>query len=245
MIHNEPESILNKSESIQTDLESNSELEKILKNDNNFIEYFSDYSGNLKILIFVIIIIFYIYYLNYVEPEFEELNDTMKKALRLLELKAKKGTLTNQIYQEILEIFNCEDITLYSVKKFLKNMVNLGVTFVDMCVDSCCAFTGQYEELLHCPVCNKSRYLKQKTRKKATYFFLEDRFRIQFQDQERVKKLLYRSLYQSNEGFYNDIFDGILYKTLCQERFFSNPYDICLIGSTDGYQIFRQKRNDC
>ena len=245
MIHNKPESILNESESIQTDLESNSELEEILKNDNNFIEYFSDYSGNLKILIFVIIIIFYIYYLNYVEPEFEELNDTMKKALRLLELKAKKGILTNQIYQEILEIFNCEDITLYSVKKFLKNMVNLGVTFVDMCVDSCCAFTGQYEELLHCPVCNKSRYLKQKTRKKATYFSLEDQFRIQFQDQERVKKLLYRSLYQSNEGFYNDIFDGILYKTLCQEGFFSNPYDICLIGSTDGYQIFWQKRNDC
>jgi hypothetical protein len=245
LIHNEPESILNESESIQTDSESNSELEEILENDNNFIEYFSDYSGNLKILIFVIIIIFYIYYLNYIEPEFEELNDTMKKALRLLELKAKKGTLTNQIYQEILEIFNCEDITLYSVKKFLKNMVNLGVTFVDMCVDSCCAFTGQYEELLHCPVCNKSRYLKQKTRKKATYFSLEDRFRIQFQDQERVKKLLYRSLYQSNEGFYNDIFDGILYKTLCQEGFFSNPYDICLIGSTDGYQIFRQKRNDC
>ena len=81
MIHNEPESILNESESIQTDSESNLELEEILENDNNFIEYFSDYSGNLKILIFVIIIIFYIYYLNYVEPEFEELNDTMKKAL--------------------------------------------------------------------------------------------------------------------------------------------------------------------
>jgi hypothetical protein len=236
----------NEFESTQTDLESNSELEEILENDNDFIEYFSDNSGNIKILIFVIIIIiiFYIYYLNYIEPELE-LNDSMRKALQLLELKARKGTLTNQMYQEILEIFNYENVTLYSAKKFLENTVNLGATFVDICVDSCCAFTGQYKELLHCPICNKPRYLKQKARKKATYFSLEDRFKIQFQDQERVKKLLYRSLYQSNEGIYNDIFDGILYKTLCQDGFFSNPYDICLIGSTDGYQIFRQKRNDC
>jgi len=80
LIHNEPESILNESESIQTDSKSNSELEEILENDNNFIEYFSDYSGNLKILIFVIIIIFYIYYLNYIKSEFKKLNNTIKKA---------------------------------------------------------------------------------------------------------------------------------------------------------------------
>jgi hypothetical protein len=36
-----------------------------------------------------------------------------------------------------------------------------------------------------------------------------------------------------------------LYKNLCQEGFFSNPYDLCLIGSTDSYQIFQQKRDNC
>jgi hypothetical protein len=174
----------------------------------------------------------------------------MKKALKLLELKAQKGTLTNQTYQEILEIFNCENITLYSAKKFLAKKVPLKAIFIDMCIDSCCAFTGQYEQHLNCPVCNKLHYInqgsfKQKARKKATYFSLNDRFKIQFKDQNYVEKILYRSTYQSNGKYYNDIFDGLLYKDLCQEGFFSNPYDICLIGSTDGYQIFRQKRNDC
>jgi len=149
-----------------------------------------------------------------------------------------------------LEIFNCKDITLYSAKKFLANKVTIATSFIDMCVDSCCAFTGQYRQLFKCPICNKPRYINQgtsnqKARKKATYFSLKDRFEIQFKDQNYVKKILYRSTYQSNGRSYNDIFDGILYKNLCQEGFFSNPYDICLIGSTDGYQIFRQKRNDC
>ena len=59
--------------------------------------------------------------MNYTELELEELNDSMKKAFKLLELKAQKGTLTNQTYQEILEIFNCENIILYSAKNiFIK-----------------------------------------------------------------------------------------------------------------------------
>ncbi|CAG8643852.1 18329_t:CDS:2, partial [Racocetra persica] len=96
---------------------------EILENDNDFIEYFLDNS----------------------ETETEELNDSMKKALKLLELKAQKRILTNQMYQEILKIFNCENITLYSAKKFLSNMVTLTATFVNMCVDSCCIFIRPYE----------------------------------------------------------------------------------------------------
>ncbi|CAG8685793.1 7933_t:CDS:1, partial [Dentiscutata heterogama] len=38
--------------------------------------------------------------------ETEELSDLMKKALKLFKLKTQKETLTNQIYQEILEFFN-------------------------------------------------------------------------------------------------------------------------------------------
>ncbi|CAG8803272.1 7156_t:CDS:2, partial [Dentiscutata erythropus] len=63
--NNEPE--------LLSDAESNSELEEILENDNDFIEYFSDNS----------------------KTETEALNNLVKKALKLLELKAQKGTLTN------------------------------------------------------------------------------------------------------------------------------------------------------
>ncbi|RIB28174.1 hypothetical protein C2G38_2158604 [Gigaspora rosea] len=70
-----------------------SELEEVLENDNDFIVFFSDNS----------------------KAETELLNDSMKKDLKLLELKAQKGTLTNQIVygqcnQERLSAFT---ITFY------------------------------------------------------------------------------------------------------------------------------------
>jgi hypothetical protein len=42
-----------------------------------------------------------------------------------------------------------------------------------------------------------------------------------------------------------DIFDGNIYKELVNEGFFANERDIVLVGSTDGYQIFKQKTDDC
>ena len=42
-----------------------------------------------------------------------------------------------------------------------------------------------------------------------------------------------------------DVFDGTHYKSLINSGFFLDPRDVALMGSMDGYQIFRQKRNDC
>ena len=42
-----------------------------------------------------------------------------------------------------------------------------------------------------------------------------------------------------------DVFDGMHYKSLTASGFFLDYRDVALMGSTDGYQIFRQKRNDC
>ncbi|CAG8747159.1 21972_t:CDS:2, partial [Dentiscutata erythropus] len=65
--NNEPE--------LSSDVKSNLELEEIFENGNDFIKYFSDNSE--------------------AEAKIEELNNSMKKALKLLELKAQKGTLIN------------------------------------------------------------------------------------------------------------------------------------------------------
>ncbi|CAG8643935.1 7921_t:CDS:2 [Ambispora gerdemannii] len=72
-----------------------------------------------------------------------------------------------------------------------------------------------------------------------------DRLRIQLKDPNRAKTMLYRSTYQFQEQSLNDIYDGELYKNLLHEEFFIGDHDICLIGSCDGYQIFKQKRDDC
>jgi hypothetical protein len=77
------------------------------------------------------------------------------------------------------------------------------------------------------------------------YIPLLDRFCIQYADLERSFKLRYRSQREECDDGYSDIFDGDLYKELVEEGFFTDERDIALIGSTDGYQIFRQKTDDC
>ncbi|CAG8856174.1 15457_t:CDS:2, partial [Gigaspora margarita] len=42
-----------------------------------------------------------------------------------------------------------------------------------------------------------------------------------------------------------DVFDGLYYKSLVFSGLFSGYQDIALMASTDGYQIFHQKRDDC
>ena len=126
--------------------------------------------------------------------------------------------------------------------------------FFDVCINSCMAFTGQFVNDSSCHHCMTSRYInddlqKKKPRKVLSYFSLIDRFKIQYNDPTRSQLLRYRHEYITNENYNNfnigDVFDGNLYKELEMEGFFQNERDIALIGSTDGYQIFRQKTDDC
>jgi hypothetical protein len=66
----------------------------------------------------------------------------------------------------------------------------------------------------------------------------------------RAETLRYRHIYTSTREYtlghqIGDIFDGFRYKTLVSSGFFPDYRDIALLASTDGYQIFRQKRDDC
>jgi hypothetical protein len=176
-------------------------------------------------------------------------------ALRLLDLKCKHN-FTNNAFTDILNLIGDEsnsdkEITLYLAKEKLNELVNIKLNHVDMCKNSCCAFTGIYVNDLSCHFCGLERYIinnnpkkAQKSQKSAIYIPLLDRFRIQYADPERAFKLRYRSQREDDDG-YSDIFDGDLYKELVEEGFFLDKRDIALIGSTDGYQIFRQKTDSC
>src|SRR5436189_142417 len=82
------------------------------------------------------------------------------------------------------------------------------------------------------------------------YFSIKDRLVIQYQDPKCSEELKYHANYTQyqdfgSDGKIGDIFDGIKYQELLSHGFFSNDQDIALIGSIDGYQIFRQKTDDC
>jgi hypothetical protein len=182
----------------------------------------------------------------------EELSESFVDILKLLEVK-QKHNLTDHAFNDILNIFTNGEISLHSAKKKLSNLVNLQPVFIDMCINSCCAFTGQLTNDLSCHWCGQNRFIienqNKNPRKVASFFPLIDRFKLQFNDPQRALALRYRHEYVTNENYEDDnigdLFDGNLYKELVDDGYFSDERDIALIGSTDGYQIFRQKTDDC
>ncbi|CAG8612899.1 466_t:CDS:2 [Ambispora gerdemannii] len=170
----------------------------------------------------------------------------MIQVLRLLYLKGVKGTIADDDFKAILNIFNCTSQTLYLAKKKLRQLVNIGDNHIDMCVNSCLAFTGEYSANVYCTICNAPRYSTgRKAQKHAIYFPIIERLRLQFADPARVLQLLYRSNHVEDFSKLQDIYDGNLYKEMLREELLADSRDIVFSASLDGYQIFKQQRDDC
>ncbi|PKC54217.1 hypothetical protein RhiirA1_331329, partial [Rhizophagus irregularis] len=142
-------------------------------------------------------------------------------------------------------------ISIYQIKKTLKKLVNTEPQWIDMCINSCCAYTGQFENEMLCPYCNESRYdQKKKPRYQFACFSLIKRLKIQYENPNRANELRYRYIYTTRNGFgedgkIGDVFDGKCYLDLLKIGYFQDEHDIALTGSVDGYQIFRQKTETC
>jgi len=169
------------------------------------------------------------------------------EGLRLLHLKSLYN-FTETAYDNIMKIFTTNNTSLYKVKKYLKNVIGLIPVFYDMCENSCICYTGSYELCQNCPICDSPRLdAKGKAKKVMPYLPIKNRLKIQFNNVDRAKELLYRHKYIANKDDcdLDDIFDGNIYKELSEENLFINKRDVAFIASCDGYQIFKQKTDDC
>ena len=179
------------------------------------------------------------------------LSDEMSYALRLLDIKSHCN-LTDNAFHQIMTAVSCKNISLHQVKKKLKSIVQIEPILIDMCPNSCCAYTRNYKYYNECEHCHTTRFQNgtSSPRRQMAYFSIKDRFIIQYQDPTRFEELKYRAIYIQRQGFNSDrkigdIFDGMRYKKLLSDGFFCDDRDIALIGSIDGYQIFQQKTDDC
>ncbi len=183
-----------------------------------------------------------------------DLSENLVNVLKLLNVK-QKHNLTDQAFNDILEIFANDESSLYLAKKKLSELVNIQPVFIDVCINSCCAFTGSFAQDNICRWCGESRFIIKNNisttspRKVSTFIPLMNRFRLQYNNPERAMKLRYRHQYVNqdkyNEDNIEDLFDGSLYKELVEDGYFADERDIALIGSADGFQIFKQKTDDC
>ncbi|CAG8819717.1 24999_t:CDS:2, partial [Gigaspora rosea] len=104
-------------------------------------------------------------------------------------------------------------------KKKLQQLVNFEETKVEMCINSCLAFTEE--------------------------FIVKFVLRIQYADPTRAIQLRCRANYKQDNETIRDIYDGKLYKEILEEGLLSDDCDIVFSASLDGYQIFEQQHDDC
>lgn len=187
------------------------------------------------------------------EPGNDEMTsseESLIEGLRLLYVKSNFN-FSEAAFNDIIKVFrnNCE-ISLFKIKNKLKLIVGIEPQIYDMCVNSCCAFTGDFENESKCRYCSKSRYYAGKARKHLPYISIIERLKLQFKNSQRSRELLYRYNYTYNkENLFHDdigdIFDGQIYRELLDSGYFPDSRDIAFSASCDGYQIFRQKTDDC
>src|SRR6266542_2104930 len=176
-------------------------------------------------------------------------NKKIIEGLKLLYLTSLYN-FTESAYDDIMKIFTTNNLSLYKIKKYLKDITGLVPVFYDMCENSCICYTGQYETYQNYPICESTRLdIRGKAKKIMPYLSIKDRLQIQFNDRNRAKELFYHHEYIINKHNDNDdlddIFDSKIYKELVEENLFNDKRDIAFTASCDGYQIFRQKTDDC
>ena len=118
---------------------------------------------------------------------------------------------------------------------------------------------GKYEALDRCPFpdCNEPRYDESgQSRKRFQYLPIIPRLVALFLDKASAERINYRHTYckARNSEKVTDIFDGALYRELCERevtangktfphRYFSDRRDIALGLSLDGFAPFKRRNN--
>ena len=121
----------------------------------------------------------------------------------------------------------------------------------DRCINSCICYTGPYEDLDKCPICSVDRHLPDRSpRAYFTYLPIIPRLRTLVANSSYATKMKYRAGYQADPSHVGDVFDGAHYHSLLKQNitvadetlpfwFFSDPRDIALGLSTDGFGPFK------
>src|SRR6266496_6520193 len=109
-------------------------------------------------------------------------NKKIIEGLKLLYLKSLYN-FTESVYDDIMKIFTTNNLSLYKIKKYLKDTTGLVPVFYDMCKNSCICYTGQYETYQNCPICESTRLdIRGKAKKIMPYLLIKGKLQIQFND---------------------------------------------------------------
>jgi len=191
-----------------------------------------------------------------------------------LSLKLYMGTLNasddvyNAVHEAILER-HPEDkvLSLYQVKWLLTELTGVASIKSDMCINSCVAYTGPFEELTHCPYpecqepCYDQEELAKMGKKVPRQVFhtipIGPQLQAQWHHPDTAEKMKYRrcrteEILKQMDPIsgnlklteWDDVFCGQDYIELVQNRTIKTT-DMVLLFSIDGAQLFAHKASDC
>ena len=128
---------------------------------------------------------------------------------------------------------------LYVSNRRLAVLSRVTPLLIDCCVNSCIAYTWQYQNYTHCPYCGKPRRSNHKARRQFTYLPLAPRLQGFFQNPRTIHQLGYRARFEPSVDGVHDVFDSEQYKNLCNKhvsingvprpyKFFEGKHDIAM-----------------
>ena len=157
----------------------------------------------------------------------------------------------NELLQIICDMLPEDNVlpgSLHLVKKLLKDF-DSGYKKIHACVNDCCLFTKEKENLDTCPKCNTSRWqVNSRTKKIRTgvpakvlrYFPIIPRLRKMFMSCEKVEQLKWHSINKSSDGKMRHPVDSVAWDNINKKwsNFASDPRNIRFGLAADGFNPF-------
>lgn len=176
--------------------------------------------------------------------------------VRAYALKVEDG-ITNATFNKFHYAFPDSSITSFKVtESHIKFLSGFQAVRYDCCKNSCICYTEPHEDLTKCPKCHSPRYVNGKAQSQFTYLPIIPRLRAMLGNCTQATMMQYRDNHQHDPTKMTDIFDGSHYQSLLTKFrtvrgqeipsfFFSDPQDIALGLSTDGFGPFGHCDKTC
>ena len=145
--------------------------------------------------------------------------------------------------------------TLNSIHSQVRFLAGFKPQHYNCCIKTCCCFTGPLKDLDYCPHCNEARYAPDgRPQKRFTYLPLIPHLLAFLANKSIANGMSYHGNFTpSTNGSRSDIFDGDHYRRLLQQHisvngkclsktYFSDPHDVALGLSTDGFVVFKNRK---
>ncbi|KAI0373516.1 hypothetical protein BV20DRAFT_931425, partial [Pilatotrama ljubarskyi] len=184
-----------------------------------------------------------------------ELSVADRKVLRALHLK-RRDFLGAKTFESMPAVFYDSSVSSLAVcKRRLRVLAGFEPQLYDACINSCvCYAPDVYRERRDCPYCAEPRYdADGRPRSQFVYIPFTPRLLALLRNPHFAELLQYRARFSHTPDRMTDFFDSALYQNLLGRTvevngenlghcYFSDPRDIALALSTDGFSPFETRK---